>query len=545
MGSSGHPWIAGCFAVALAAAAPVRAEAPGYVFQSNDLYPTTFGAVSVKVEASVGGPQAGMAWARSYVHNGSERSRRIAIAYAEPTLQVRRVLELAPGEQRAVLFPLPAGLDSGRIEIAVDGYPPQSVGFYVGRYMERRVVSVGNEEDFRQLVGRAQANTETSTPEPFSMRVMTVTPEHLPVELTAYAGVDEVVLAQPLLESLDESRRRALEGYAATGGRLVLSHCSASTRKHLPMFASAPKPGLNPYGFGNVFWCGGDRERLQEVFYNPMPRIADSPRHGTTVQSTEFPLLLPGAVAPVGRYYIIMVLFGVLVGPGSWWVARRFGSPLLLATIPGTSLLTCAVIIGSALVGSGLSTQVSALSLTLLDNAGGRAVTVGMGGFFSGTTPPALAIPNNASWSMQPASLSLDPTLVMERGFIPPRTYVEWPMSAVTPTRARLTVKDADGKVNVANSLGGRAKEIWIKRHGKLWMVRNLSDGAAAAAHAASGFAPPMMVHLGQVYRNVAFAPLQEGEFLASLSGTGFLPLGNLPIEDHDSIQVMRGQVQP
>jgi hypothetical protein len=137
--------------------------------------------------------------------------------------------------------------------------------------------------------------------------------------------------------------------------------------------------------------------------------------------------------------------------------------------------------------------------------------------------------------------------------FLPSRSYREWGFLAVEPTRARLSVTANDKTPTVQNALGAQVLELRLRWKGREWTVSGLDDGAAAAATPSHGGA--LADAQGFRFRGAdrfahavparVLEPLGEGEFLAKVRGEGFIPLGGLTLEQHESQHLIRGTVSP
>jgi hypothetical protein len=409
------------------------------------------------------------------------------------------------------------------------------------------VAAVASDRTLSRALGKEPLGAEQAGSENVSFRVARLERDQLPLELLAYQGLDALYLGDLALEELDEARRRVVEAYLVTGGRVALGRCTPSTLAHLPLLAHAPnRSGPVRYGFGELLWCDASIVQLSEFFGHATELVA-APRMNTS--SSSLPdgwALLPEVTPPVGRFFFIVLAFGLAVGPGSYWVARRRGSAVLLATIPLTALLTCAVIIVSALVGDGLVTRASTRSFTLLDRQNGRAVSVALAGFFAGVTPGDLPVANSAAWAFQPGSLYLREGGLLRRGFIPPRRYIEWSLASVLSTRARVVVRQRGQEIRVQNALGVPLSEIFLRHGQRLYVVRQLADGQEAIAAPASAVGLDISNWpLRGLTRNQMTSPLGEGEFVASVNGAPFLPLGELPLQHRGSVGLIRGEVTP
>jgi hypothetical protein len=519
-----------------------------YAVVAPESRPLTAGLVTARVETSISGPEKGVAWARVFLHNEDGRPVSVAVRYEGDEVQVDRQVELGPLERRTVIIPLPEGLNAGRAVLAVPQFPLASTGFFVSRGREPFIGALASEQTLSRALGKGPLGAEQAGSDSVTFRVVHLERAQLPVELLAYQGLDALYLGDVALEELDEARRRAVEAYLATGGRVALGRCTPGTLAYLPLLPPvSPQNGRVPYGFGELLWCNASIAQLAG-FLGRVPEWVALPRTSSKSITLEGgAALLPEVAPPVGRFFFIVLAFGLAVGPGSFWVARRRGSALLLVTIPLTAVVTSAIIILSAFLGDGLATRASTRSLTLLDRRQGRAVSIGIGGFFSGVTPGDLSVGNVSTWAFQPSSLSLREGALLRRGFIPPRRCIEWSLASVVPTRARVTLRQAGERIRVQNALGAAVREIYVRRGQRLYVARALADGeegTATACHPAEAIhVENWPVHARA--RSLMTAPLQEGEFLAVVQGAPFLPVGDLALQHRGSEALVRGEIAP
>ena len=224
------------------------------------------------------------------------------------------------------------------------------------------VLSISRPEQFEKYIGKPPRYSDANL-------VHAVPPAEAPSELASYLGYDTIVVPDgAILDSLDEAQRRALEAYVATGGYLLVGG-SVRSPAMFPLL-KAIRPGTSNYGFGKLFVTTGAPSSELQVFRSSLPV---SPHGGRSEYERRYnsdvtkELLLPQATAPLGRFLLIITLFTLAIGPGSVWVARRRGPAALLVTIPGTAIVTCAMIIGYSIVADGFTVHTSSYGYTLLE----------------------------------------------------------------------------------------------------------------------------------------------------------------------------------
>jgi hypothetical protein len=494
------------------------------------------------------------------IDNSTGPSQTVRLDYVSNsgsgTRSVQRSVEVRAGERLQVSMPVPNALRYGKLSVrasgVVEGTEP-GVYFTYAYRPQRVLLAIGGAEEFEKLAGQRPVNTDPAA------LVTALAPSDAPTELAGYVGYDAVAVASGPLESLPAGVQRALEAYAATGGVLVLGEVGRGTEAVLPMLEKeAEASPLEPYGFGYVARGG---EQLPATFNLSAPVVKPQgvrpsyQRRGFGSGATADDVLLPQALAPLGRFLFIIVLFTLAIGPGSWWVARKRGPGALLVTIPGTAFVTCALIIGYSLVRDGFTVHASVHGYTLLDSARNRAITSGVGAFYANLAPGKAVFPGStaviAPWEnsgdLQASGMTWGEGAKFGSDFLPSRSYREWAMLGVEPSRARLVVKEDGDGIKVQNALGARISSARLSWKGKDWDVTDLRDGGEARAKPAQAMMPELEHRaLNRFDRNGTSrvrGDLHEGEFVALLQGPAFTPLGGLSLSHHESAHVVRGTV--
>jgi len=205
----------------------------------------------------------------------------------------------------------------------------------------------------------------------------------------------------------------------------------------------------------------------------------------------------------------------------------------------------------------GFSVHASSHGFTLLDSQRHRAVSVGVTAYYANLAPSsarfdllsAVLGPTEGRGDNYGAGMEWGESATAGSDFLPSRTYREWGVLAQQPTRARVVVKQGPKGVTVQNALGEKVQHLVVATADGNWAVDELRDGHEATATRVSSWQPP---ELG-VNATKRFAarvleqvnrPLKPGEFVAELDGSGFLPNGGLRLNHHDSLQVVRGEVE-
>ncbi len=541
-------------------AAPLADAQLAYGFPTSQRTPVGSGEVDVAADNNSLAPSGGYFLVPVYLQNRALRPHRVKLSFEAVGVgrgtAAKKSVELAPGERRTVYLPVPAHQTHGQLVATGEGITDGGrVYIYAGQVVrpQRGVLLLGAPSELERIAGTGPSASP-------SVHVVPVVPEHAPEELAAYVGWDAVVL--PDLERLSEAQRRAVEAYAASGGSLFLASSSGANGK-LPLLDGA-KAGRHDYGFGHVHLCEELDENCRALLHQAVTsgEAAVAPRGNLPPwmrhDRPEDGLLLPQAVAPVGRFLFIIVLFTLAIGPGSVVVARRKGPSALLFTIPATALVTCLVIVGYSVFKEGFTVHVATRGMTLLDAERHRAVTVGVAAYYANVAPSGASFPKAVALlapdrRAEPQGMEIDWTngARIGPGFVPSRSYREWGIVAVEPTRARLSAKrQGDGWV-VQNALGTHLRKAHLRLDGQSWSVRDVPDGSEARAvpMTMAEPIPDLSVNehgsrFGRRPFEVAKAALDDGEFLAHVAGPGPLPMGGVRVSPADSEHLVRGEVQ-
>jgi len=475
--------------------------------------------------------------------------------------QVTQTVELGPDERRNLLFPVPT-CAWGTLDVrAPDGDMP-TMRMYFTRDDRFSLLWVGTDAQLGAAVGPP---TTTQIPK---VSVTTLPARELSGELSAYVGFDAVVLADTRLEDLPQAQARALEAYAATGGLLSVLRTGPGTMARLPLLQASSEV-LQSYGFGDVHLCSGfktpcAREALRDTLRHvPAVRPAEGPdaRSSTRYDARYGPshavnFLLSQAYPPVGRFMIFIVLFTLVIGPGSLLIARRRGPAMLLFTIPATSLVSCALILGFSVMVDGFATHARTLGVSMLDRKQARTITVGVGGFYANLSPRSLRFGALSSvllpFGEDKVSASVDWTEGATYGsdLIPSRSYRELGFLSVDPSRARLVFQP--GAKKVQNGLGARIRRAMVRTGGRWAEVRDVPDGGEAVAEVLSNewkWKDGEDGELEEPMRRLALGDVlvrepKEGAFIAVLDGPGPLPLGGMTPRHQASAHIILGEVE-
>jgi hypothetical protein len=540
----------------------VKAEAFGsfqYQFSDTERVEVASGKTIIAAIGRTRTPWTGWFPIRVFVDNTQGPKQTIRLGFTSLSgnnrTEVVRIIDVEAGERQTVALTVPAEVRWGTLEASspVIGKQSGPIGLTPVYDRARIVLNLGTPPAFESIVGGPN-NVDGED------QVLTMPLDEAPVELTAYVGFHAVVVSDEKgLGALSDAQRVALEGWVASGGSLVLTAPPSHT-EFLPLL-DAYETGTQPYGFGNVTVLHDSRHFLStpmaSVPVQPLGQIQGRRSFEVDGLSTYRPLL-PQAFVPVGRFLLIITLFTVLIGPGSVYLARRRGPALLLATIPATAFVTCLVILASSMLVDGFSVHATAYGFTLLDRERHRAITLGLTGWYANLSPRSVDYSSTTSviaprknGEPTPVELTWADGQRYGSNFIPSRTYREWGQLSVTPSRARLVVKRRENGLALQNALGHRIDSVWVRSGETLYTANNVPDGAEVPLTRDERVVLTELAHAAEnrfieaAWKPMVMAPLQEGQFLARLDGTGFVSTGGVRVKLHEGKHVVRGEIEP
>jgi hypothetical protein len=544
---------------------------PGYQEVTGQTLTLLEGEMRATLENGVLRPSRGYTPLALTLHNPGPLSHTLRIgveSHGSGRAEVAaREVEVGPRQRLVTWVPVPIAARGGRVRLRGPGDSFKSVGFFTVDATGAAVLVLGTERAFQAGTGLPRVERMPR------MSVRFVALEEAPRELAAYVGHASVVVAGDVT-ALPADAWSALEAYAATGGLLVLPRPSRDVGERLPLLASTTR-GVQPYGFGKVRLCG-DAQECGMALLSDVGTLKDRQHVGVVspagpapgwqrgrhlLNDGELPLL-PGVQAPVGRFLFLIVLFVLAVGPGGLALARRKGPVALLIAVPSVALLTCLTIVAWSVLVDGFSLHAARYSLTWLDRARDRALTVGLSGYYANLEPEGVRVPtlgallgSDVDW--EPRAVEADWTngMAVTGGFLPSRTYREWGEVAMVPTRARLTVRREGEGLRVQNALGAPLAGGYVRLGQQVWTVPALAEGAEGeASRVPASTSPPLspeFVSFSEPVRrrfnivpwNVLGRQLSEGDFIVKLEGPGLAPTAALPVELHEGLHFVRGRV--
>ncbi len=430
-----------------------------------------------------------------------------------------RTLTLGPGSSaRVALYQPPLPVFGSGLEVRIDGRlqrqtVPWSSGhpeYWVGM-PGRHVVSGSGARAPRVLI--TQRLSEDGFP-PHSDEDYRVIRAVVPVAAwseswLAYSGFDGVVATAEDVEEMPAGVADALWRYVETGGSLtVLGRTgggsgwrrSVAERAYAEVYEQGLEVGYA--GFGAVL-AAETASRVDALTRPQLERLEaawqasrdpwDSARDPTGAHR-QFPVA-ESVEVPVRGLFLLVFGFTLLIGPVNLALLTRKGKRTwLLWTVPVASLLTCAVVTASVLLGEGLVRVRRAEGLTLLDERARRATTLGWTGFYATLTPgdglrfdPETEVTPILSFAYgqrgdAARGVEWGEDQHLARGWVRARLPATFIVRKSELRRERLSLaRAADGSLEAVNGLGVDLESLWVAdASGRLHVARGgLAAGAA------------------------------------------------------------------
>lgn len=178
--------------------------------------------------------------------------------------------------------------------------------------------------------------------------------------------------------------------------------------------------------------------------------------------------LLEENALPVKSLFSLLVVFAVVGGPVNLWVlAKKERRLWIFWTLPILGVVTAAVVIGAVIAGEGWVRIQKSVSLTLLDERIGEAVTLGWTGMYA-TLPPDREVRFDSATDVRPMFATPDANTDWTdgqrfvSGWIGSRVPSGFALRKAEPRRERLPLRREGGQLVAVNGLGSELRELWV-----------------------------------------------------------------------------------
>lgn len=479
-------------------------------------------------------------WAplRLELRNRSSEPARVRLYARAAYWQLERVFErsfeLAPGERLDTELLLPAGgqwqqdwslrLRSQR----GDEWTLNTVLSAGGEPDYLAILAVSNETviasrvaEWGESTSRHQVNLSGyvppgSTPTPDDAQVAHARYEDLPRSWNGYSSLDLVVL-DARRELPPEKELESLVAWVRAGGVALVAGARgrelAAERGSLApwleerFLVNDGSSELQACGLGALAFHASeqwfDDADLRETVHRLAREDWDiAPRADSTSRARQTDLAIPGLGAiPHHIFALLLIAFGLLIGPVNFvWIARKGRPVLLLLTIPMIALATTLALLVYGTLVQGLDVKVASQSIALLDERLHRSACVERRLIYAGLSPgeglrpeastalhflPENAEPFGAAGRNQ-LRVEQDPDLLLAGDYLPTRIQVQHLLQSERAARGRLEVSRSPEGLFVRNGLGARIESVLARDERGAWY----SSSSAIAEGATTTLAP-------------------------------------------------------
>ena len=251
---------------------------------------------------------------------------------------------------------------------------------------------------------------------------------------------------------------------------------------------------------------------------------------------------------PVRGMVFIMLAFVIAIGPANiillnWYKRRTW----LLWTIPAISLVTTLLVFAYSLLREGVTPDTRISSLTVLDQAGHHATTVGATAFYCPLTPnqglrfdyetevtPLVQAGNGRSG--QSREVDWSQAQQFRQGWVSARVPAYFHLRKSESRRERLQLENDAGQMAVVNGLGAPIKLLWLAdAGGKIYRAGNIAAGQKAGLMVSSRVEATNQLGVGSLFHDAGFTARPEtftnnpekyllpGTYIAQLDGNPFV----------------------
>ncbi|MBM3986904.1 MAG: hypothetical protein FJ294_02985 [Planctomycetes bacterium] len=475
-------------------------------------------------------------WAplRLELRNCSSEPARVRLDANAPEWQLQRVFErsfeLAPGESIETEVLLPAGgqwqQDWNLRLRSQRGDDWNSAGVLSGGCeldylailaVSDEVVSASRIAEWGETTSRLKVNPggyvppgTTTTPD--DAQIALARYDDLPRAWNGYSSLDLVVL-DARRELPPEKELESLVAWVRAGGVALIAGPRARE-------LAAERGSLAPWleerfrvtkDAGDLQTCGLGVLALhtsEQWFDDPdlresVHRLASekwdiAPRADGTSRARRTDLAIPGLGAiPHHIFALLLIAFGLLIGPVNFlWIARKGRPVLLLLTIPMIALATTLTLLVYGTLVQGLDVKVASQSIALLDERLHRSACVERRLIYAGLSPgeglrpeasTALHFLREGSGRFGSVGRNLlrieqDPDLLLAGDYLPTRIAVQHILQNERAARGRLEVSRSPEGLVVRNGLGARIASVLARDERGAWYASSsaIAEGATA-----------------------------------------------------------------
>lgn len=370
----------------------------------------------------------------------------------------------------------------------------------------------------------------------------------------AYTPFDAVALDASDFGSMPSAVLAAIGNYLQAGGNVFVFGRSDLPPTWLPTQKNPLEEGIEYHvGLGNCFVAttknvsslGPKTLQYLRNAINAEARYWQSLPDDSSAANAVFSVVANVKI-PVRGIVCIMLLFVVTIGPVNIILLnRRKRRTWMLWTIPAISLATTLLVFAYSLLREGITPDTRITGLTVLDQAGHHATTVGATAFYCPLTPngglrfdyetevtPLVHVGFDRSGSAR----EVDWTQAQQfrRGWVSARVPAYFHLRKSESRRERLQVENNAGQLAVVNGLGAPIISLWLAdAGGKIYQARNVAAGQTASLVASGDFRISERLGAGELFHDIGFTAradglnfkkyLLPGTYVAELEGNPFV----------------------
>jgi hypothetical protein len=373
-----------------------------------------------------------------------------------------------------------------------------------------------------------------------------------------YSAFDGILVTSTDMRTMPPAVQAALWGYVECGGALLIVgpwEVPAHWKSRQVRFGSLSSYGL---GFGQCLVLDEkDLSFLKPEHEAPLSRAWSASRSPFNYTRTiaeanrAFPVVADEAlVIPVRGLFILMILFVVIIGPINLVVLSRLGHRIwLLWTVPAIALATCLGVFLYMLLTEGWQSQVRTEGITVLDEAAGRAASIGWTALYCPVAPGGglhfgydTELTPQLRWSRATSSAITDWTEDQHLlGWVRPRIPLHFEVRTCAARSERVTVtKTPDGRLMLVNGLPAAIRTLTLAdQQGRIFTAADIPAGGEALLTAAGRMPDPAPVEVLrlQIYQQDWLSALgklrtepqdylRPGCYLATLDAAPFFESG-------------------
>lgn len=340
----------------------------------------------------------------------------------------------------------------------------------------------------------------------------------LPASVAAYSSLDAVIVDAS--QGLPDASMGTLASYARLGGRLiVLGEQSMEYALSNPSLGPWIEPrfevaslgnssGIYSMGLGSLalvrseFPLGLAPDRAVQPVLTVRQTWHETGARGNSKSKSFFPSLdpppgIPGLDdVPYRLYMGLLILFGILLGPGCFGAAKKLGRPTwLLVLVPATAVVLTVGLVAAALLHQGLDVKTDGLTFAVLDQREHRSSSAEYRQLFAGMSAGAglrpgpgtvVTLKEEDEWHRRDdptrMEVSWDGGPLIGGDALPVRKACNHEILTDRAERARLDVRRENGRFVVENGLGSTIEGLLLRDPSGAYFVHAESIPAGATA---------------------------------------------------------------